>query len=800
MKKIILGLSLLFCSSILFTQKAVITGIVKEKSTGEPLLADVTYAPGKGGKTDFDGLYRLELDPGTYTITVSSFPLVTQKFEVTLTAGESITKNLFLTDNEELDPVTITASRFGQNESEVPISIVTIGVEDLEEQATVQIDDMLNKTSAVNIQDGQASIRGGNGFSYGAGSRVLLMVDGMPLLAADAGDARWNFLPIENVSQIEVVKGAASVLYGSSALNGIVHVRTAYPTDKPLTKISLFAGFYDDPYQGVDRQWTSDQKGYQGLRFLHSRQINNVDLVVGGNFYNTGDYRPGVQATRGRVNFNTRIRSKKVKGLNYGLNGNFQVSDQVNFFLWKSADSALYKGTGSGAGPSSNYRTAVDPFVEYYSPKGNKHSVKTRWFRTGNNPNDPSQKATSDLLYGEYQFQRELDTNTVLTSGFATVYSIVNSNLYGDNHSKNFAVFGQVDKKIGKWNLTGGVRLEYFQINDEKPEFTFEPFNIDMPIQPVFRFGANYEPKEFTNFRASYGQGYRFPSIAEKFISVNVGGVKVIPSPNLTPETGFNGEIGVRQGFKVGKKWKGFVDIAGFWTQYENMMEFTFGFFDSLGNPVVPTSIQDIQNSFGAQAQNVDASAVRITGIDANILGKGEISRNFSVSFMLGYTFMNPKAINPSDLYLSTFSSVAHASNFADFINPFEGIDSLAGESDTVSNVLKYRFNHMIKADIQLDIYSFSVGANLRYTSRVQNIDYLFEHGFYGNLILPGLREWRRTTNPNGNFVVDTRVSYKFPQTTLSFVVNNLMNKEYASRPGLLQAPRTFVLQWAWKF
>ena len=61
----------------------------------------------------------------------------------------------------------------------------------------------------------QPNIRGGSGWSYGAGSRVLLLVDDIPALQADAGLAQWDDIPVENIAQIEVVKGAASALYGS---------------------------------------------------------------------------------------------------------------------------------------------------------------------------------------------------------------------------------------------------------------------------------------------------------------------------------------------------------------------------------------------------------------------------------------------------------------------------------------------------------------------------------------------------------------------------------------------------------
>ena len=84
--------------------------------------------------------------------------------------------------------------------------------------------------------DGQANIRGGSGWSYGAGTRVLVMVDDMPLISGDAGQVQWNLIATENVNQVEIIKGASSALYGSSALNGIINIRTDYTKKSEIDK------------------------------------------------------------------------------------------------------------------------------------------------------------------------------------------------------------------------------------------------------------------------------------------------------------------------------------------------------------------------------------------------------------------------------------------------------------------------------------------------------------------------------------------------------------------------------------
>ena len=87
------------------------------------------------------------------------------------------------------------------------------------------------------------------------------MIDDLPALQADAGYPNWDDIPVENINQIEVIKGAASAIYGSAALNGLIHVRTNYATATPVTKASVFYNFTmtpkDKSQKMVDKQESS---------------------------------------------------------------------------------------------------------------------------------------------------------------------------------------------------------------------------------------------------------------------------------------------------------------------------------------------------------------------------------------------------------------------------------------------------------------------------------------------------------------------------------------------------------------
>lgn len=118
--------------------------------------------------------------------------------------------------------IYVRAARFEKRIEEVPISMEILKPELLANKGFTNLEQAVNQSPGVFTMDGQVSIRGGGGYAYGAGSRVLLVWNGVPMLSPDIGDVKWNAVPMEHAEQIEIIKGASSVLYGSGALNGII--------------------------------------------------------------------------------------------------------------------------------------------------------------------------------------------------------------------------------------------------------------------------------------------------------------------------------------------------------------------------------------------------------------------------------------------------------------------------------------------------------------------------------------------------------------------------------------------------
>ncbi len=592
-------------------QTGKIVGKISDAKTHEALIGvNVIVLDTIGTATDVSGNYELLLKPGTYDVAIR-FMGYDNRLEKGIVVKENTatTLNISLYESFKQLPITVvSAGKFEQKISDVTVSMQVIKPDIIQNKNTVSMEFIMDQVPGVSVVDNQPSIRGGAGWSYGAGSRVLVMMDDMPYLAADAGDVKWSGLPIENINQVEVVEGASSALFGSSALNGVINIRTNYPKDTAETKVVVFEGVYDSPSNPEMKWWGPTQPTYQGTSFSHSQKIGQLDLVLGGNAYNDDGYRQGEVEQRYRFNFNTRYRFKNIPGLSVGVNYNTQYSKGGNFLLWQNDSTGALKPLGGidTVGSSlSNYttkRTNLDPFLTYFDPYGNVHKIRTRWFRS-TNINDTQQGAIADLYYGEYQFQRELKKiHATLTAGFTMIENKVSSVLYNNHDGANDALYFQFDKKFHKLTFSLGMRTEYYRIDTAKSYSDFEDKlgNKSFKTPVIFRMGLNYELTKATWLRTSYGQGFRYPTIAEKYISTNVGSVYIYPNDSLQAETGWSAEIGIKQGLKI-SSWMGYIDVAAFWTQYSQMMEFTFGQWGNMNQPLY---------GLGFQSQNIGSASI----------------------------------------------------------------------------------------------------------------------------------------------------------------------------------------------
>ncbi len=773
-KQFILFCVLLCVSQVAQSQTFTLRGKITDADTKEVLVGVTIFSSKhKGMATNIKGEYSIPLDINIKdTLTFSYVGYAQQTFiYIPENHSKKIEKGV-LTINIELkegvtifEQVVVSAGRNQQKLKNVTVSMELIKPYLFQDRSNANLDEGINQIPSVSFIDGQASIRGGSGWSYGAGTRVLVLLDDMPMVSGDANQVQWNYLPVESINQVEVIKGASSVLYGSSALNGVINIRTIRPKDKPYTAVNLFSGVYDNGLR-ENLKWQGRKPLLRnGTSIIHSQRWGRFDGTFSVNYFNDDGFRMGEPENRGRFSFNTRYTPKKVKNVVYGVNGNFMSSRIGTFLLWESYEFA-YTQLDSGFNFTNTIRYNIDPYVIFYTGE-TRHSIRSRYFYLDNNVDngDPvnDQSNTSNYYYAEYQVQhsfKKIKLNIV--GGVAANYTISNSPLFqGIHQSANLAPFIQLERKWKKIIINVGARYENFRLDDY-----FES-------KPVVRAGINYEVGKATFLRASYGQGYRFPSIVESFVRTSVGPLHVYPNNNLKSETGWNTEIAIKQGVKLGK-WQGFVDVAGFWSEYDRMMEFNFGrWAPNMGGA----------NLLGLGFRSINVGQTRISGIDISVGGEGKVG-NTTMSIIGGYTYINPISKTPNEVY--GFDIDGNALTYH------------KSSSDTTSNILKYRFRHLAKMDVQVKYKRWTWGMSGRYNSFMQRVDGFFVDPLFAAFV-PGIRKGREESK-NGNLVFDFRTSFEATKKLkIALILSNITNNIYMVRPADMSPPRLFTLQLTYK-
>lgn len=718
-------------------------GRVTDVHSGEPLAGVyVTADRNNVTTTDAEGRYEFKVLKGEVTITFSFIGFRTERR--TVRAGEGVRTELNVEMEmqlREIGQIVVSANRTEQRIAELSVSMDLLKASDFLSGHITDPQELITKTPGIEIMDGQASVRGGSGFSYGAGSRVMALIDGLPVIAPDAGNIKWQFLPLENLSQVEIIKGASSVLYGSSALNGVINFRSADAGNVPQTRLYAESGFFTSP-ANTDWKWWDSPRLFTSVSFSHLRKAGRNDLGAGAFLQLDNGYRKLNEEKLARVSLRFKHNNSHIEGLNYGANMNAGYTDKTDFVLWEDAQKGALKQDTSTASNLHGTFLALDPFISLHGKRKVSHDLKMRLQMSDNSfPVRVKNNSTALSWYSEYQLNWKASRFLTVTAGSAALFSEVISKFYGDHTSSDIALFTQLEATpLPRVKLAAGFRAGRNTLDGTSDR-----------IVPVFRTGLNWQAAEYTFVRASFGQGYRFPSVAEKFASTTLGSVKIYPNPYVGAESGWNSEIGLRQGLLIGKV-KGQADLSLFLSRNDDMIEYIFSNYP---DPVTG------EFGFGFQATNVEQA--RIYGGEIEINLEREIS-NGTLSFTGGYTYIYPVEFN-----------------------------ALTNENTGI--YLKYRRKHSFKLSAMATLKRLDAGISLYARSKILNIDDVFLNPLTRESILPGFYDYW-TVNNKGYFLCDINAGYRISgHLTVSLAVKNITNTEYMGRPGDIQPHRNLSLR-----
>ncbi len=258
------ALALMLAPGLAAQGTAVVHGTVRDSATGGPLQgAQVTLGPTLAA-TDAAGHYIFKRVPaGKVVIAVRRLGYDSASALLTLAAGDSIRRDFTLAPHSvSLEPVVVTAGKRSQLLDQVVTSIAIVSDTAIARRAVNTVDEAVDKAPGVQMLNGQINIRGSSGYVLGFGSRVLLLVDGVPANQGDRGGIDWDLIPLEEIERVEIVKGAGSSLYGSAALGGVANLITREIPRGMHARVRATGGAFANP---ADAIWAfRDKTGAQG--------------------------------------------------------------------------------------------------------------------------------------------------------------------------------------------------------------------------------------------------------------------------------------------------------------------------------------------------------------------------------------------------------------------------------------------------------------------------------------------------------------------------------------------------------
>jgi hemoglobin/transferrin/lactoferrin receptor protein len=632
-------------ASLSAQQSARIIGSVREEGT-ERVLQGVSVRLQPGGRlavTDAAGRFELRsLTPGDYTLTVAFLGHQDVSVAVRLGSAESEEVELALPAAAILlDEVQVTALRGARAVRDVPAPVSVVDRARLEERGSPKVGAVFALEPGVEVEGdgpflGMPVIRGLSG------NRVLVLVDGQRLNnsreAINFGGVQPSLVDVDRIQEVEILRGPASVLYGTDALGGIVNIVTTRPA---FTSEGLDAGFrLRSGYSTVDAG--RDVTGEARVAGRTTALRMSATWRAADNF----------RSPEGEV-LNSAARSLDLGAdLLWGPADGHRVGVSLQRFRARDVGVPGATGVFTGSYPFTNRdKVAASYDVEAMGPLGSLHvegylqqqeesfatildlpPVSAGPFRLliDSESNRVSDVRTlgvgaqlarglgqrTRLTYGVELFRDEVDE--VRRETTTTVRQPVNQgpppttttrvDSFPTTPPSTFQGLGayvQGELNTPRLSLTTGIRYDRFDIETERlarPEGEL-PATDDVEDAFSASLGALVRASEHVQPVLSVGRAFRTPNIIERYFfgPGSQGGLSV-PNPELRDETSFNVDAGVRLHFG---------GLRGSVTAYQNRIDDFITF--------VPGTYQGLPTFAGQPVSTVgNIGEARIRGVEAS--------------------------------------------------------------------------------------------------------------------------------------------------------------------------------------
>lgn len=487
-------------------------------------------------------------------------------FEKTLLASAIVAafSPAVLAEELQTQSVKVTASRVERELMDVNMSVSVITKEDIKRQGARTVGEILQNVPGVRINnDGgqgikRAMIRGNDAF------QTLVLIDGQKISEQKSMSGSPFLIAPAMIERIEVIKGPASVLYGSEALGGVINIITKKGGDKALSG-------------DVSLGYNSASKGRSGAASLYGAQS--------GWHYRVGvaaDKNSALDTPEGKMP-NSYFQSQAANFfLAYDLSDTTQLGATLDYYKLKFGSGSLgYEGFAVDVPKWERYKVAL--FGEMKNISQNLVRARADVFYQGNDKEmintvpastmtvlplaDNSmdqyglslqtdwQLGTNHYLIAGYEYNRDNLNADSITKMKMSVRGRLTESIMGnrnyDGYQSKHGLYANMESQLPKdFALNYGVRYtrvysDMDNLNRTNGKKTHEKTSDG---KAVFNAGLSWHGIEDLTLRAAFSQGYLFPLLQFLYVDTAMGqsSGSTLANPNLKPETSNNFEVGAR--------------------------------------------------------------------------------------------------------------------------------------------------------------------------------------------------------------------------------------------------------------
>lgn len=415
-----------------------------------------------------------------------------------------------------LDPVVVTATRSPQLLSQVLADTTVLTRADIERQAIGSLADLLRTQACFELVRNGGPGANTSLFVRGADTRhTMVLVDGVRIDSQASSGASWQAIPLAQIERVEIVRGAASAIYGSDAIGGVVQIFTRKGDGKP--QVELGAGFGNRGLAKLD----ASLSGLSGIvDYAVSVATERSDGFNTRPVLNDPTYAPDQDGYRNR-NFSLRVGAQlnaehrvEVSGLNSHVNAQYDASAKPKTDDRTLSDTRALRGAWTAQWSKAfNTELSIGESMERYETQPSPYLTETRirsYALQGSYQFDPSNRFTGLLERREDKLE-----NTSLT--------ISPTPGSADRHQDAIGA--------GWLWSAGALSLQLHARHDKDSEFGGASTGT---------LAGGYQLNGAWRVQASYGTAFRAPSLYQRFSDYGTG--------KLDPEKGKNAELGLHYG------------------------------------------------------------------------------------------------------------------------------------------------------------------------------------------------------------------------------------------------------------